>query len=148
MKFYRELEVYAKLNGNPHVPPRTPPYETLGNWVWQQRQRKRGTYKSGGRPDPILPWQEELLCRIEFQWEKESFEDFFEHVRKFKAENNHCDIPIGSPPTDVGKCVNRLRTMKKKAQLTSDQITRLEELGFHWKSRPKALRNTTQKSEL
>ena len=148
MKFYRELEVYAKQHGNPHVPPRSPPYEKLGNWVGQQRQRKRGTYKPGGRPDPILPWQEELLCRIKFRWEKESFEDFFEHVRKFKAENNHCDIPIGSPPTDVGKCVNRLRTMKKKAQLTSDQITRLEELGFHWKSRPKALRNTTQKSEL
>ena len=38
--------------------------------------------------------------------------------------------------------------MKKKNQLTPDQITRLEELGFHWKSRPKAPRNTTQKSEL
>ena len=65
MKWYRELEAYAKANGNPHVP-RTHANAKLASWVWTQRIRRYRTY---GDTPPLTEEQVALLDKLGFRWD-------------------------------------------------------------------------------
>lgn len=68
MKWYRELETYTQEHGSPQVP-RTHANTKLANWVWIQRQRRKGTLKHNGIVGLMTSEQVSLLDKLGFPWD-------------------------------------------------------------------------------
>ena len=64
MKWYRELENYAREDGNPHVP-RTHGNTKLASWVWIQRIRRDKPYANAPQ---LTNEQVALLDKLGFRW--------------------------------------------------------------------------------
>jgi hypothetical protein len=64
MKWYRELENYAREHGNPHVP-RTHGNTKLASWVWIQRIRRDKPYANAPQ---LTNEQVALLDKLGFRW--------------------------------------------------------------------------------
>ena len=95
----------------------------LGTWVGNQRYNKEDL-----RPDQIR-----RLDSLDFIWDPraEQWEEGFAALQKFYQREGHCRVPARSQEfgLNLGTWVNNQRSNK---DLTSDQIRRLDSLGFSW----------------
>jgi superfamily II DNA or RNA helicase len=123
MKWYRELEKYTLENGNPHIPARHP-NSKLASWVWIQRQRRKGTYKTKGAFDLITDEQIHLLDALGFHWDarygraSEYWLKGLEQLKKFREQHGHCNL------SKVEKCDDRLKAWAsyQRARIAQDKI--------------------------
>ena len=127
MKWYRELENYAKEKGNPHVP-RTHMNVKLASWVWIQRLRKERDYNSQSQ---LTPDQVALLEKIGFHWDinEEKWIDMIGRLRRFREEHGHCDL---SEDEDLSTWAQRQRSAQARNKLDPERKAQLDELGFSW----------------
>jgi superfamily II DNA or RNA helicase len=98
---------------------------TLGRWVNNQRSRR----------DSLFPEQIERLNQLGFSWTPwdEAWEAKFAALKNFHAREGHCRVTANHEEDELqlGKWVNRQRK-KKKHNLRTEQIERLNQLGFSW----------------
>ena len=85
----------------------------------------------------------ERLQSLGFRWAKRkgqaSWENHFDALVAYKAENGHCSVPTKyKEDTALGRWVSTQRAEYKKysegepSQITADKIKRLEDVGFAW----------------
>ena len=96
----------------------------LGSWINRQRTGK----------DELNSGQIEKLNTLGFSWDPiiEQWETAFAALQKFKKREGHCRV-LSSFAEDgirLGTWVGNQRARKR--QLTLDQISRLDSLGFSW----------------
>jgi superfamily II DNA or RNA helicase len=134
MKWYRELENYTKQHGNPHVP-RTHANTKLASWVWIQRQRKKGLYKTHGDVDLMAAEQSALLDKLGFSWapRDENWAARLEQLKQFKAQHGHCEVGLGAKADEdlLGWAVQQ-RSLKAEGKLDNERKAQLDALGFSW----------------
>jgi hypothetical protein len=96
----------------------------LGTWVDIQRQAK----------EKLSPDQIARLDSIGFSWDphREMWEKSFKALKSFHEIEAHCRVPVGLilDGINLNNWIGTQRT--KKNHLTSEQLGRLESLGFSW----------------
>jgi len=149
---YLELIEYKASHGDCLVPRS---YQTLGSWVFTQRQQYRLYLQSKGDGESVqskttmTEQRIQALEKVGFIWSAHvSFEKRLEELASFKEEYGHVNVPQDyvsniskSSSSSLGKFVNKCRIeykrMKagKKTIMTQDRINALERLGFQWDAR-------------
>jgi superfamily II DNA or RNA helicase len=98
----------------------------LGSWVMKQRAKK----------DKLSPEQIERLDALGFVWDPHTYqwEEAFAALVRFKEREGHCLVTRGHEEDGfegrLGSWVMKQRA--KKDKLSSEQIERLDALGFVW----------------
>ena len=96
----------------------------LGIWVGNQR-----AFKNRLTPDQI-----KRLDSLGFAWNpiSEQWEKYFSALQKFKEREGHCRVVRGKDGNDLMLARWVMKQRQKMNQLSSDQIKRLDSLGFAW----------------
>lgn len=131
MKWYRELESYAIIHGNPHVP-RTHANTKLASWVWIQRLRRDKPY---GKVPKLTEEQVALLDKLGFQWDvrEEKWTEGFEQLKTFKTQHGHCEVGLVAGADDkLQNWVGVQRSSKAQGKLDFERQAQLDALGFSW----------------
>lgn len=134
MKWYWELEAYVREHGNPHVP-RTYSNKRLASWVWNQRQLRKGTFKSHGNVLVMTPEQERLLDKLGFRWDARAdrWMESFESLKIFKAQHGHCKVGIEEAgDEELAGWVRLQRVRHSIEELPAERKALLDEIGFSW----------------
>ena len=133
---YGELLAYVEQHANPHVP-RTYSNSRLANWVWIQRQRKKGASNT----PPLSLEQIKLLDALGFRWDGKGelkddiFEEKYAQLLAFKEKHGHCEVPSNwKENSALSSYVSDLRKKKKEGKLSEEKIERLDSAGFIWKA--------------
>lgn len=130
MKWYRELESYARAHGNPHVP-RTHTNTKLASWVWIQRLRREKDYNSQPK---LTSDQVALLDKLDFRWDArgERWAESFEKLKQFKEKHGHCEVGLVAGEDDLLSWVRQQRSSKARGNLDAERQAQLDTLGFSW----------------
>jgi hypothetical protein len=125
---FRYLKSYKDREGHCRVPRQhTESGFKLGNWVVEQRlQRSRMPLERRKRLD-----------RVDFVWNPRemAWEHGFEHLTHFSRREGHCRVPktFKENGFDLGSWVSVQRANKRN--ISAERKSRLEGLGFVWKTR-------------
>lgn len=124
---YSKLEAFRKEHGHCKVPEDYIVNNIkLGIWVLQQRRNM----KTGSlTPDRI----ERLVC-LGFTWDQfaEQWDHAFSALESFRKREGHFRIPDTHSENGVRLKSWTTAQRRKKGELTSEQISRLNSLGFSW----------------
>ncbi len=134
MKWYRELENYAKEYGHPNVP-QSRPKTKLANWVMIQRSRRD---KSCNGHPPLTKEQIELLSHLGFRWDarEEQWLEQLQQVKYFKEQHGHCNVELLTDDDDkLFRWVRSQRNALAQGKLDKDKKTQLDAIGFSWVSK-------------
>jgi hypothetical protein len=129
LKRYNELVDYKRDFGNCRVPQRYAPNPQLANWVRSQRV----AFKDNLLVDDRI----KKLNRIGFDWEVDTWEEYFNDLVQYKSKFGDCRVPQKKYAKNplLGSWVLRQRRKFKKKSLSDDQIERLNKVGFEWEVR-------------
>jgi hypothetical protein len=122
-EMFGALVEYKKKTGNCSVPNEWPENPQLGRWVNTQRLTK----------ERLTPDRVKRLNELGFVWEPQeaAWEEKFKALVEYKKKTGNCNVPQGWP--DNPKLANWVTNQRqKKDRLTSEQIRRLNDLGFGW----------------
>jgi superfamily II DNA or RNA helicase len=140
MKFYRELENYAREHDNPHVPTRWPSNTKLANWVWIQRQRRKGTYKPNGKDFVLLSAEQiSLLDKLGF-WDArvDKWAERFDQLKRFKEKYGHCEVArVKGEDSELSEWASIQRSRNSSGKLQTEQKAKMDSIGFPWASEDK-----------
>jgi hypothetical protein len=116
-KMFAELVAYKKVHGHCNVPQQSGP---LGYWCTNHRHRK----------DRLTPEQIARLEGIGFCWDLKTavWEQRFAELIVYKEAHGHCNVPHLHGPLGYWCASQRQR----KSRLSSEQIARLDAIGFCW----------------
>jgi superfamily II DNA or RNA helicase len=136
MKWCRELENYAREQGNSHVP-RTHANTKLASWVWIQRQRRKGTYKPNGKDTDLLTTEQiNLLDKLDFRWAgygEGKWTENFEKLKKFAIEQGHCEVgEKADGDKKLAIWARHQRWLCKRGRLNAKRKALLETIGLKW----------------
>jgi superfamily II DNA or RNA helicase len=125
---FAALQKFQQREGHCRVPAEKKEFGlNLGSWVNTQRSKKEG----------LTPDQIKRLDSLSFSWVPfaEAWEEGFDALQKFQQRKGHCRVPTGHQECgqNLAKWVSHQRGGKER--LTSDQIRRLDRLGFSWDPR-------------
>ena len=135
---FEELAKYKEEHGHTRVPTNYTKMEgelaDLGKWVSLQRMNKR-------RGAHVMT--EERIAKLDsldFEWSifKKTWEDKFDDLVAYKEAHGHTNVPLVKGEgklSSLGWWVKK--QSKKKASLTEERISKLEALGFEWRTRAK-----------
>jgi type I site-specific restriction endonuclease len=122
---FTELVKFHKINGHCNVPQlKTQNNCNLGNWVSNQRKNK----------SRLSPEQVRRLESLNFCWDtlSQQWEASFDELVKFHKREGHCRVVAKFVVNKIGLGMWVSRQRKKRDQLSKDQLTRLDSLGFCW----------------
>jgi hypothetical protein len=138
-KRYQELVEFRNQHGHCEVPASFPGNPALGFWVANQRQLK----KKGTLSEPRF----HLLDQLGFRWvmrgmrhaaeraPRRDWEEMYQSLVAVHAQFGHSNVPYAwEDDGALGRWVQRQRDARKTGQLTDDQVSRLNALGFEWDS--------------
>ena len=122
-----KLIKYKQDHGDCLVPQRYKTADGLGLGTWTSRQRRNRNSLSKDRI--------QRLEALGFIWDvrEKSWEDAFAELQKYKHSHGHCRVLKSFKTADnfkLGAWVTDLRN--KKSTLSSEEIERLDEIGFIW----------------
>ncbi|MEQ9438074.1 MAG: helicase associated domain-containing protein [Cyclobacteriaceae bacterium] len=126
---YHALKQFFEEQGHSDLPEHYPMNQRLGSWAYRQR----------GQKDKLSPRQVAMLDDLHFTWidavdERRSphleqrWEAMYQRLNQFKAEHGHVLVPSTYSDTQLAQWVFRQR--KSVDRLSSQQVDRLESLGF------------------
>ena len=124
---YGQLIAYKQLHGDCNVPQRWADNLELGIWCSNQRQLYKANTLS---PDRIT-----RLEQLGFVWDQlaEAWEEMFAALTTYKQLHADCDVPaVWKDNPELGNWCSTQRSNYKDNKISSDRITRLEQLGFVW----------------
>jgi len=130
IKKYHELEAYYLEHGNSDIP-RTHEQRTLANWVWIQRQRKKGGYRKEG---PLTPAQVTLLDKLGFKWDphEENWIETFEEMKSYGEKHAGKFDPIDDET--LSRWVSSQRRAYHRGELAQERVDQLNTIAFTWES--------------
>lgn len=139
---FKELSAFKAKYGHCNVPQKYPANKSLGIWVNKQRMEYNKRI-DGKKKSSLNDSRLERLQSLGFRWAKRkgqaSWENHFDALVAYKAENGHCSVPTKyKEDTALGRWVSTQRAEYKKysegelSQITADKIKRLEDVGFAW----------------
>jgi superfamily II DNA or RNA helicase len=137
MKWYRELETYTREHGDPHVPG-THSNTKLASWVWIQRQRRKGIYKTKKTVDLMAAEQVSLLNKLGFRWgaggaTRGQWSAMLERLTLFKEEHGHCEaLSVADGDNKLIVWINTQRLRQARGKMDTERKMRLDALGFSW----------------
>jgi hypothetical protein len=125
-EMFEKLEDYRQAHGDCLVPFRYKNDPSLGIWVSTQRS---------GR-DKLDPTRRERLESIGFVWFPfdDRWEDMFAKLKEYRRKHGDCLVPSQykeDPSLGLWVMVQR----RRHEHLTSEQISRLDSIGFVWRVR-------------
>jgi hypothetical protein len=130
-QMFAALTAYKQAHGNCNVPHRWKDHPTLGKWCGTQRRNYNDNKLSADRV--------KRLEQIGFVWDPltiawdETWEEMYAALTAYKQTHGDCNVPaIWKDNFQLGHWCSRQRTFHKKTKLSTDQIKRLEQLGFMW----------------
>ncbi|GFH61993.1 hypothetical protein CTEN210_18469 [Chaetoceros tenuissimus] len=136
---FEELEKYKEQNGHCNVPYNYIANKALGGWVHTQRDQFQ--LMSKGSNAKITEERVKLLDNIGFEWTpmKSAWNEKFEELKKYKAQNGHCNVPKQHHANkSLAHWVQSQRRQYKammdgsKSQIVEERIKKLESIGFEW----------------
>ena len=120
---YERLKAYKAEHGNCAVPQSNGPF---GEWVNYQRSRRKKGKLSEERA--------RKLDKLGFEWSLQdpprTWDERFEELAKYKAEQGHCNVPRSQG--SLGGWVTNQRTLFRKEKLSTERKQRLDNIGFEW----------------
>ena len=121
------LEKFRKREGHCGVPiTHIESGFALGIWVSTRRMMK----------ERLTTEQIKRLNSLGFIWDSlaEQWEQGFEVLQKFHKREGHCDVPQAHYENgfSLGRWANAQRQRRKNEQMNSEQIKRIDALGFSW----------------
>jgi hypothetical protein len=127
MERYETLKAYRTQQGHCNVPSTERP---LGLWITTQR--------CALRKDRLRQDRKELLDEIGFVWSlnrgsgssDERWVDQYKHVKAFRDEHGHCNVP--KRQGSLGRWVEVQRRFYRNGSLRPDRKELLDEIGFVW----------------
>ena len=129
---YGELRAFKQKFGSCSVPSGWPPNPGLGDWVTRLRRR--------GQRGSLTPPQRRQLDQLGFNWvgnpmpPRQSWEERFRELRKFKQRFGHCQVPAAwAENKPLGAWVRHQRVLHHQGELSPLRRRRLDELGFSWR---------------
>jgi Helicase associated domain. len=93
MARYLELVEFKEKNGHARVPSND---KNLGVWVGTQRKQYR--LKQKGLLSHMTDERIEMLDKIGFIWEVNTWNDRYDELKEFYEENGHFSVPSGRFP--------------------------------------------------
>mmetsp|Transcript_25554 Transcript_25554/g.55861 ORF Transcript_25554/g.55861 Transcript_25554/m.55861 type:complete len:545 (+) Transcript_25554:278-1912(+) len=133
MGMLKELRQYKERHGDCLVPTLT---TKLGRWVTTQRARRDGATGSAAQ---LTPDQVELLDDLGFVWRLKgdsysqvSWDDMFQALVEYQQAHGNCRVPNMEPHARLWRWIGTQRQKYKSEQLSSEQIQKMEDLGFVW----------------
>jgi hypothetical protein len=109
------------------VPQSYPGNPKLGTWVGKQRALRRKNKLSKER---VQRMEDLGVIWVPFGT---AWEEMFEELKEYQKKHDHCYVPQSyTENPQLGKWVNRQRTLKKKNKLSKERIQQLDELIFVW----------------
>ena len=123
-----ELKEYKKIHGDCNIKTTAKHRTRLSNWVSTRRNDKNS----------LSPEQIQQLDEIGFIWDAHSYkwDMHFNGLLDYKQEFGDCAVPLRfktSSGEALGSWVSTQR--KSKASLSSHRISRLDAIGFIWKTK-------------
>ena len=126
-QMFAKLSAYKQTYGNCNVPKRWASDPALGLWCNSQRANYTSNQLSSDRAT--------RLTQLEFVWHPfaVSWEEMFAALVSYKQAHNDCSVPakFADNPA-LGKWCGHQRTAYGRRKLSSDRISRLNQLGFVW----------------
>jgi len=133
---YRELEKYKDENGHTLVPTSFP---VMGVWVGTQRKQYRLLQR--GKASHMTNARVEMLNKIDFIWEVNTWIDRFQEIKAFKEQEGHLLVPTEyhnkqlRPWISTQRSHYRFQQEGKPSQLTQERIDLLNSIDFPWKTK-------------
>lgn len=137
---FEELCEYQQKHGDCLVSHTYAANLPLARWV--KRQRYQYKLMEAGKPSTMIPERIRALADIGFCWgsQEAAWNERFDELKEFKARVGHCNVPslfADNPQLATWvKCQRRqyklFKNERKAANITSQRITKLEEIGFEW----------------
>ncbi|WKN46488.1 helicase associated domain-containing protein [Tunicatimonas pelagia] len=126
---YSALKQFFEEHGHSDLPEDYPINQRLGSWAYRQR----------GQKDKLSPQQVAMLDDLNFTWIdsvdgprspnlQRRWEGMYKRLSQYKAEHGHVLVPSTYSDTQLAQWVFRQR--KFADRLSSEQVDRLESLGF------------------
>ena len=137
------LIAFKKEHGHCHVPLVHRNYPKLGLWV--KEQRRHYALLQEGKPSHMTEARAKELNDLGFCWDthEATWLDRLRQIKDYKKQYGDCLVPSHwGPNPKLGTWVNHQRRQYKKfldgksCHITQDRIDQLNEIGFHWYSRP------------
>jgi len=145
---YKELIEYKQKHGNCDVPRGYGPNKQLGLWVRTQRNQ----YRLLQQENKSLMTEERIakLEEIGFLWDAShlaashhdngTWNQRHKELMQYKQKHGNCNVPNQHQPNkQLGVWVMTQRThyrllkQRKKSQMTTERIAKLEKIGFQWR---------------
>jgi hypothetical protein len=123
---FKHFKEYVDREGNVNIPYQFKSADEypLSGWVRTQRRKN----------DKLTSDQISRLNDLGFDWDplKTLWEKGFTHLERFFEKEKHVQVPDGFQfdGYGMGSWVSNQR--RKKSELTTDQVTRLDAIGFNW----------------
>jgi superfamily II DNA or RNA helicase len=129
MKWYSQVEAYAKEHGHPNVPNEFSP--SLAQWVYMQRVRR--VKQVGVRP-MLTRQQIELLDKLGFAWDAHDAKwvVFFEQFKEFKKQHGHGEPGMIEGSDELKKWISKQRQLNARQELNGNRKAVLDSVGFSW----------------
>jgi hypothetical protein len=124
---FEELVRFKAENGHFRIPAGEPRLHRLFRWVIRQREN----WKAG----ELSEERQRRLQEVGFEREpyNPSWDLKFNQLIEYKKRFGHCEVPARWPEnTPLGLWVHNQRAFKRKGQLSSERIQRLDNIGFAW----------------
>lgn len=136
-KTYQELVAYKEIFGHCNVSKGQPEYYELADWLAKQRKDRKNE-------EPRLTQSKiEKLDAIGIEWNvyvKPGWDNFFEELVKFKSAYGHCRVKKTIEGYDA--LSNWVVLQRRIVDLTEEQRTRLDEIGFIWSIKPRLVKTS------
>eukprot|EP00956_Cyclotella_meneghiniana_P045586 scaffold375581_cov96-Cyclotella_meneghiniana.AAC.1 len=136
---FRQLMEYKDVNGDCNISQYDENNKQLGKWAKNQRYEYRRYHNKGLGQSRISRDRIQKLESIGFQWrlkpEKVSWEERFEQLKQFKAENGHCRPPQNHP--EIGSWTKYQRNQLqyfhngKPSKVDQEKVDKLLSIGFN-----------------
>jgi hypothetical protein len=150
---FAELVEFQKIHGHCNPSRDDVNYKSLVIWVQDQRTMHKNLRH--GKPSSLTPERIQRLLSIGFQWNVAktlplSWEKRYQQLVEYKEKHGHCNVPqkaTPGAPVGLGNWVlEQRRSYKtttdqdsthpsKTKKLSSEQIEKLEKIGFQWQLR-------------
>ncbi|MCI0427496.1 MAG: helicase associated domain-containing protein, partial [Nitrospiraceae bacterium] len=128
-EMYGRLVAFKQQHRHCNVPVKSKGDQSLGQWVFKQRQKKEKAQL------PLKRIQQ--LNKLDFNWDQDSrrdrWEEMYARLLAYKKKHKDCNVPAKwKQDYSLGRWVSVQRQFRVNDRLSSERIRRLDALGFNW----------------
>jgi hemerythrin superfamily protein len=144
-KQYEKISEFKRKHGHCVVPYNYERDMSLGKWVARQRNHHKN--------NKLRIDRKRILDKIGFAWNDDELESKwnqqYEKIIEFKRNKGHCMVPYAyEQDKPLGQWVTTQRVYHKNNKLRLDRKELLDQIGFAWNPRARAVRSSTSTTDV